>query len=88
MRGCSVDLTPRVALVAAEKGDRRGNLCTGANTEDTPTIVEATAFGGGIVIAQVDEIVDTTAARRHSGRLGRLRGEGGPAGGHRAALHP
>ena len=54
-----VDLTPRVALVAAEKGDRHGNLYTGANTEDTPTIVEATAFGGGIVIAQVNEIVDT-----------------------------
>ncbi|WAC28520.1 malonate decarboxylase subunit alpha [Ancylobacter sp. SL191] len=53
-----VDLTPRVALVAAEKGDRHGNLYTGANTEDTPTIVEATAFGGGIVIAQVNEIVD------------------------------
>ncbi len=53
-----VDLTPRVALVAAEKADRHGNLYTGANTEDTPTIVEATAFGGGIVIAQVNEIVD------------------------------
>ncbi|GBD47347.1 malonate decarboxylase subunit alpha [Methylopila sp. Yamaguchi] len=53
-----VDLTPRVALVAAEKADRRGNLYTGANTEDTPTIVEATAFGGGIVIAQANEIVD------------------------------
>lgn len=54
-----VDLTPRVALVAAEKADRRGNLYTGANTEDTPTIVEATAFASGIVIAQVNEIVDT-----------------------------
>ena len=53
-----VDLTPRVALVAAEKADRFGNLYTGANTEDTPTIVEATAFGGGIVIAQANEIVD------------------------------
>ncbi|MFD1704589.1 malonate decarboxylase subunit alpha [Methylopila henanensis] len=53
-----VDLTPRVALVAAEKADRRGNLYTGANTEDTPTIVEACCFGGGIVIAQANEIVD------------------------------
>ena len=53
-----VDLTPRVALVAAEKADRHGNLYTGPNTEDTPTIVEATAFGGGIVVAQVNEIVD------------------------------
>jgi malonate decarboxylase alpha subunit len=53
-----VDLTPHVALVCAEKADRAGNLYTGANTEDTPTIVEATAFGHGIVLAQVNEIVD------------------------------
>jgi malonate decarboxylase alpha subunit len=54
-----VDLTPRVALVVADKADRHGNLYTGPNTEDTPTLVEATAFGGGIVIVQVNEIVDT-----------------------------
>jgi malonate decarboxylase alpha subunit len=53
-----VDLTPQVALVAAQAADRHGNLFTGANTEDTPAIVEATAFSNGIVIAQVDEIVD------------------------------
>jgi malonate decarboxylase alpha subunit len=53
-----IDLIPNVALVCAEKGDRDGNLYTGPNTEDTPTIVEATAFSGGIVIAQVNEIVD------------------------------
>ncbi|GGC59637.1 malonate decarboxylase subunit alpha [Undibacterium terreum] len=53
-----VDLTPRVALVAAQAADRQGNLYTGPNTEDTPTIIEATAFKGGIVIAQVNEIVD------------------------------
>lgn len=53
-----VDLTPRVALVAAQAADRQGNLYTGPNTEDTPAIVEATAFSGGIVIAQVNEIVD------------------------------
>jgi malonate decarboxylase alpha subunit len=53
-----LDLTPQVALVCAEKADAQGNLYTGANTEDTPTIVEATAFRHGIVIAQVDEIVD------------------------------
>src|SRR5688500_18463027 len=47
-----VDLCPRVALVAAEKVDRHGNLYTGANTEDTPTIVEATVLRDGIVIAQ------------------------------------
>ena len=50
-----VDLTPRVALVAALAADREGNLYTGPNTEDTPAIVEATAFRDGIVVAQVDE---------------------------------
>ncbi|MGI9075528.1 MAG: malonate decarboxylase subunit alpha [Bryobacteraceae bacterium] len=53
-----VDLTPKVALVCAEKADGAGNLYTGPNTEDTPTIVEATAFHDGIVIAQVNEIID------------------------------
>jgi malonate decarboxylase alpha subunit len=52
------DLTPRVALVCAQAADRHGNLYTGPNTEDTPVIVEATAFRSGIVIAQVNEIVD------------------------------
>ncbi|AVY68226.1 malonate decarboxylase subunit alpha [Xanthomonas translucens] len=54
-----VDLTPRVALIAAQAADRHGNLYTGPNTEDTPVIAEATAFKGGIVIAQVNAIVDT-----------------------------
>jgi malonate decarboxylase alpha subunit len=53
-----VDLTPKVALVCAAQADRFGNLYTGANTEDTPTIVEATAFRHGIVLAQVNEVVD------------------------------
>jgi malonate decarboxylase alpha subunit len=53
-----VDLTPRVALIVADKADRNGNLYTGPNTEDTPTIAEAVAFRGGIVVAQVNEIVD------------------------------
>jgi malonate decarboxylase alpha subunit len=53
-----VDLTPNVALICAQAADRDGNLYTGANTEDTPAIVEATAFKSGIVIAQVNEIVD------------------------------
>lgn len=53
-----VDLTPQVALIAAVSADRDGNLYTGPNTEDTPAIVEATAFKDGIVIAQVNEIVD------------------------------
>jgi len=53
-----VDLTPQLALVCALQADRAGNLYTGANTEDTPAIVEATAFRHGIVLAQVNEIVD------------------------------
>lgn len=52
-----VDLTPKVALIAAHAADEHGNLYTGPNTEDTPAIVEATAFSGGIVIAQVNELV-------------------------------
>jgi malonate decarboxylase alpha subunit len=53
-----IDLTPQVALIAAVSADREGNLYTGPNTEDTPTVVEATAFKDGVVIAQVNEIVD------------------------------
>src|SRR5215469_1972467 len=52
-----VDLTPQVALVCAEQADAAGNLYTGANTEDTPAIVEAAAFRHGIVLAQVNEVV-------------------------------
>ena len=51
-----VDLTPRVALIAATKADRHGILFTGFSTEDTPAIVEATKFRQGIVIAQVHEL--------------------------------
>ncbi|GAA1444231.1 malonate decarboxylase subunit alpha [Leifsonia poae] len=54
-----VDLPPTVALLCAEGADEDGNLYTGANTEDTPTIAEATAFHDGIVIVQVNKIVDT-----------------------------
>lgn len=54
-----VDLTPQICLVAADKADRNGNLFTGFSTEDTPTLVEATAFKDGIVIVQANEIVDS-----------------------------
>ena len=54
-----IDLTPKVSLIAAQAADAQGNLYTGPNTEDTPAIVEATAFKSGIVVAQVDQIVDT-----------------------------
>ncbi|MBD8454694.1 malonate decarboxylase subunit alpha [Serratia rubidaea] len=53
-----VDLVPNVALVAGFKADRQGNLYTGPSTEDTPALVEAAAFKDGIVIAQVNELVD------------------------------
>src|SRR3984885_11297120 len=53
-----VDLVPNVVLVCAEQADGGGNLYPGPNTEDTPVIVEASAFHDGIVIVQVNEIVD------------------------------
>ena len=53
-----VDLIPNVALVAGFVGDRAGNIYTGPSTEDTPALVEAAAFSDGIVIVQVNEIVD------------------------------
>lgn len=53
-----IDLIPSVALVAADKADRHGNLYTGPNTEETPTIIEAAAFRDGIVIVQVNELID------------------------------
>jgi malonate decarboxylase alpha subunit len=53
-----VDLSPQVALVCGVSADRHGNIYTGPNTEDTPAIVEACAFRHGIVIVQVNEIVD------------------------------
>jgi malonate decarboxylase alpha subunit len=53
-----VDLIPNVVLVAADKVDTAGNLYTGPNTEETPTIIEAAAFSNGIVIVQVNETVN------------------------------
>jgi malonate decarboxylase alpha subunit len=38
--------------------DRDGNRFSGLNREGAPTVVEATAFKNGVVIAQVNEIVD------------------------------
>lgn len=52
-----IDLTPDVALVAAVSADPEGNLYTGPNTEETPLLVEATCFKGGLVVAQVGEVV-------------------------------
>ena len=52
------DLCPNACCLAAEMADREGNLYTGDNTEDSPVVAEATAFKSGIVIAQVNKIVD------------------------------
>ena len=52
------DLIPNVCLCVAEEADRDGNLYTGNNTEETPTIIEATAFKSGVVIVQVNKLVD------------------------------
>ncbi|MET7422653.1 malonate decarboxylase subunit alpha [Dactylosporangium sp. NPDC005555] len=59
-----VDLKPDVALLCASAADEHGNLYTGANTEDTPTIAEATAFHDGVVVVQADEIVAAGALPR------------------------
>jgi malonate decarboxylase alpha subunit len=53
-----VDLIPNAVLVCADAADHEGNLYTGANTEDTPCIIEAAAFRDGIVIVQVNEVLD------------------------------
>jgi len=53
-----LDLTPRVCLVAANAADKEGNLYTGFNTEETHSVIEATKFRRGIVIVQVNEIVN------------------------------
>ena len=53
-----IDLTPKVALTVARQADKHGNLYMGPNTEDSPVVIEATAFKQGIVVAQVNEVVD------------------------------
>lgn len=59
-----VDLAPDVVLLCASAADHDGNLYTGPNTEDTPTLAEAAAFHDGVVIVQADEIVDTKSLPR------------------------
>src|ERR1700674_3424575 len=48
----SLDLTPQVPLVCAEKADANGNRYTGPKTEDPAPRDEATAFRHGILIGQ------------------------------------
>lgn len=53
-----VDLIPDVALITADQADAEGNLYFAQNTEETPILVEATSVKSGIVIAQVNQIVE------------------------------
>lgn len=53
-----VDLTPMVAMTVARQADRHGNLYMGPNVEDSPVVIEATAFKQGVVLAQVNELVE------------------------------
>ncbi|KAA8734868.1 malonate decarboxylase subunit alpha [Acinetobacter qingfengensis] len=53
-----VDLIPNVVLSAGFMADRQGNIYTGPGTEDSPALIEPAAFSDGIVIVQVNEIVD------------------------------
>ena len=53
-----VDLIPNVVLSAGFMADRQGNIYTGASTEDSPALIEPAAFSDGIVIVQVNELVD------------------------------
>ena len=53
-----VDLYPQVAILVAEACDADGNIFTGNNTEDSPTIAEATRFKMGVVIVQAKQKLD------------------------------
>jgi malonate decarboxylase alpha subunit len=50
-----VDLFPQVSILVAEACDAEGNIYTGDNTEDSPTIAEATHFNSGVVVVQCRE---------------------------------
>ncbi|WP_274585752.1 malonate decarboxylase subunit alpha [Neisseria leonii] len=56
-----IDLIPNVVLCAGFAADRHGNIYTGPSTEDSPALIEAAAFSDGIVIVQVNELVEETA---------------------------
>jgi malonate decarboxylase alpha subunit len=52
------ELIPDVACLVAIEADREGNLYTGANTEETPALIEAAAFRHAVVVVQANKIVD------------------------------
>ncbi len=53
-----MDLRPNVCLLAGVEADAQGNIYMNGSVEDSSSIAEATAFGQGIVVAQVNKIVD------------------------------
>ncbi|KTT46289.1 malonate decarboxylase subunit alpha [Pseudomonas oryzihabitans] len=53
-----VDLIPKVVLSAGFMADRAGNIYTGPSTEDSPALIEPAAFSDGIVIVQINQLVD------------------------------
>lgn len=53
-----VDLIPKVVLSAGFMADRAGNIYTGPSTEDSPALIEPAAFSDGIVVVQVNQLVD------------------------------
>ncbi|WP_434774287.1 malonate decarboxylase subunit alpha [Pseudomonas oryzihabitans] len=53
-----VDLIPKVVLSAGFMADRAGNIYTGPSTEDSPALIEPAAFSDGIVIVQVNQLVE------------------------------
>ncbi|MBV6286472.1 malonate decarboxylase subunit alpha [Pseudomonas aegrilactucae] len=53
-----VDLIPNVVLSAGFMADRAGNIYTGPSTEDSPALIEPAAFSDGVVIVQVNQLVD------------------------------
>lgn len=52
------DLPPGAALLAGELADREGNVYLGCNAEETPLLAEAAHGAKGIVIVQVERVVE------------------------------
>jgi malonate decarboxylase alpha subunit len=82
-----IDLTPQRGLVAAQAADRHGNLYTGPNTEDTPADRRSHRVQERHRDRAGERDRRRPAARRHPGRLGRLRGAGADPALHRTAVH-
>ncbi|MCP3966725.1 MAG: malonate decarboxylase subunit alpha [Lentisphaerae bacterium] len=53
-----MDLRPDVCLLCGVEADSDGNIYMNGSAEDSSAIVEATAFQQGIVVVQVNRIVD------------------------------